>query len=386
MQVFNFDPKLSRRGRALSALLLFVGVVLALFWRLAQAAPSPESGLGLSAAGLPGSGSSAEQRDDLDKDEKSTIALFKRASPAVVHITNLASYRQRFSMSATDVAQGTGSGFLWDDIGNVVTNFHVINNGNKFRVTLADQSEWDANVVGVAPNHDLAVLHIEAPRERLRALALGTSSGLAVGQKVFAIGNPFGLDQTLTTGIISGLSREIRSVSDHKISDVIQTDAAINPGNSGGPLLDSSGRLIGINTAIVSPSGAYAGIGFAVPVDNVLRIVPQLITRGRVARPGLGIVPVSNYAAQRMGLKGVVVSEVTPEGGAKEAGLRPALVYDNGAVDVDLIVSIDGTPVEKLEDLFDLLDQRAVGDVVKVGVRRGPKLLEVSVKLRELIE
>jgi S1-C subfamily serine protease len=228
------------------------------------------------------------------------------------------------------------------------------------------------------------VLHIDAPRERLSALAVGTSSGLAVGQKVFAIGNPFGLDQTLTTGIISGLGREIRSVTEHKINDVIQTDAAINPGNSGGPLLDSSGRLIGINTAIVSPSGAYAGIGFAVPVDNVRRIVPQLIERGRVARPGLGIVPVSNYGAQRLGLKGVIVSDVTPSGGAKQAGLRPALVYDDGSMEVDLIVSIDDSRVERVEDLFDLLDQRRIGDVVRVGVRRGSKLLELPVKLHEL--
>jgi len=386
MQTTSSNSRSSLRGRALLAALFFAAVALLLLWRLAQAAPGSSISRDPLPAARPLLATNALERQDLDGDEKATIALFKRASPAVVNITNLGLHQPRFSLSATEVPQGTGSGFLWDERGHVVTNFHVINNGKKFRVTLSDRSDWDASVVGAAPNHDLAVLRIEAPRDRLSPLAVGTSSGLAVGQKVFAIGNPFGLDQTLTTGIISGLGREIRSISNHKISEVIQTDAAINPGNSGGPLLDSAGRLIGINTAIVSPSGAYAGIGFAVPVDNVMRIVPQLISRGRVVRPGLGIVPVSNYGAQRLGLKGVVVSDVTPDGAAKQAGLRPALVYDNGAIEVDVIVSIDGQPVNKVEDLFDLLDQRAIGDVVRVGVRRGSKQLELSVTLRELAD
>ncbi len=370
------NSKISGGGRWLGALSFFTALLCLPFaWRLAQAEPSQNSKQ---------SRASAAERDDLDLDERSTIALFKRASPAVVNITNLAFYRQRFSLSASEIPQGTGSGFLWDELGNVVTNFHVINNGSKFKVTLSDRSEWDATVVGAAPNHDLAVLHIDAPRARLSALAVGTSSGLAVGQKVFAIGNPFGLDQTLTTGIISGLGREIRSVSDRKISDVIQTDAAINPGNSGGPLLDSSGRLIGINTAIISPSGAYAGIGFAVPVDNVSRIIPQLISRGRVTRPGLGIVPVSNSVAQRLGLKGVIIAELADGGAAKKAGLRPALRYQDGSMELDLIVSLDGKPIEKVEDLYDLLDQRQIGDVVNLGVRRDSELVEIAVKLREL--
>ena len=384
MYMLNRKFSGSRAGRALVALVMFSGLALLFVWRLAQAAPALSASAPLATLGLPSA--PAPERDDLDADEKSTIALFKRASPAVVNITNLALMRQGFRMSATEVPQGSGSGFLWDERGNVVTNFHVINNGSKFKVTLSDRSEWDATVVGASPNHDLAVLHIDAPRARLSALAIGTSSGLAVGQKVFAIGNPFGLDQTLTTGIISGLGREIRSQSDHKISDVIQTDAAINPGNSGGPLLDSAGRLIGINTAIVSPSGAYAGIGFAVPVDNVSRVIPQLISHGKVTRPGLGIVPVSNYQTQRLGLKGVIVSDVSADGAAKQAGLRPAVRYDDGSMELDVIVSIDGKPVEKVEDLFDLLDQHAIGDVVSLGVRRGAKLVEVSVKLRELRE
>ncbi|MEO6708328.1 MAG: trypsin-like peptidase domain-containing protein, partial [Planctomycetota bacterium] len=267
----------SRAGRALAAVLCVAALAGLSVWRLAESSPVQNSRSSRLATDVP-------LRDDLDVDERSTIALFKRASPSVVNITNMAFLGNGFRMTATEVPQGTGSGFIWDDRGNVVTNFHVINKGTKFKVTLSDRSEWDATVVGGAPNQDLAVLHIDAPRSRLSPLAVGTSSGLAVGQKVFAIGNPFGLDQTLTTGIISGLGREIRSESDHKITEVIQTDAAINPGNSGGPLLDSAGRLIGINTAIVSPSGAYAGIGFAVPVDNVARIIPQLISHGVVTR------------------------------------------------------------------------------------------------------
>ena len=371
----------SRAGRALAVALLFAGLATVGVWRLAKAAPGIHAAADASQQSAP-----AALREDLDVDEKSTIALFKRASPAVVNITNLALYRQGFRMTATEVPQGSCSGFLWDERGNVVTNFHVINNGSKFKVTLADGSDWDATVVGGSPDHDIAVLHIDAPRARLTALAIGTSSGLAVGQKVFAIGNPFGLDQTLTTGIISGLGREIRSLSDRKISDVIQTDAAINPGNSGGPLLDSAGRLIGINTAIVSPSGAYAGIGFAVPVDNAARIIPQLISRGQVSRPGLGINYLTNAQARSLGLKGVVVSDVSPDGGAKEAGLRPAVRYDDGSMDLDVIVSMDGKAIGKVEDLFDLLDQHAVGDIVRLVVRRGSKQVEVPVKLREIRE
>lgn len=382
MLIQKFDG--SKAGRALAALVFFACLAVLFVWRLAQAAPALTSSPATESLGSPSA--PMPQRDDLDNDEKSTIALFKRASPAVVNITNLALYRQGFRMAATEVPQGSGSGFLWDDHGNVVTNFHVINNGNKFKVTLSDRSEWDASVVGVAPNQDLAVLHIDAPRARLSALAIGSSSGLAVGQKVFAIGNPFGLDQTLTTGIISGLGREIRSESEHKISDVIQTDAAINPGNSGGPLLDSAGRLIGINTAIVSPSGAYAGIGFAVPVDNVSRVIPKLIAHGKLTRPGLGIVPLPNYQTQRLGLKGVIVADVSADGAAKQAGIRPAVRYDDGSMELDVIVSIDGKSVDKVEDLFDLLDQHSIGDVVSLGVRRGAKTVEVSVKLRELQE
>jgi S1-C subfamily serine protease len=225
-------------------------------------------------------------RGDLAEDEKSTIALFKQAAPSVVHITNLA-VRRDLNMDIFGIPQGTGTGFIWDRKGYVVTNFHVIEHANAAKVMLADRSEWDASLVGVARDQDVAVLKIEAPEEKLPAILVGESANLEVGQKVFAIGNPFGLDQTLTTGVVSGLGREILSVTKRPIQGVIQTDAAINPGNSGGPLLDSAGRLIGINTAI--PAEVSAGIGFAVPVDTVQRIVPQIIKYGRAERIGLGI-------------------------------------------------------------------------------------------------
>jgi len=209
-------------------------------------------------------------RGDLAEEEKTTIALFRQASPSVVHITTLAVRQDAFSLDVFQIPQGTGSGFVWDNQGRIVTNFHVIRDADAAQVTLADHSSWKARLVGAYPDKDLAVLMVDAPKDRLHPIAIGTSHDLQVGQRLFAIGNPFGLDQSLTTGIISALGREIESVNRRAIKDMIQTDAAINPGNSGGPLLDSSGRLIGVNTAIYSPSGASAGIGFAIPVDEVM--------------------------------------------------------------------------------------------------------------------
>ncbi|HTP50889.1 MAG TPA: trypsin-like peptidase domain-containing protein, partial [Anaeromyxobacteraceae bacterium] len=226
-------------------------------------------------------------RGDLAADEQANVALFKQASPSVVYITTL-TRRLVGYFDVTEVPQGTGSGFIWDASGHVVTNFHVIQGASAARITLHDQSEWPATLVGASPDQDIAVLRIAAPRGRLAPILLGRSADLQVGQRVFAIGNPFGLDFTLTTGIVSALGRSIPSLTGRKIEDVIQTDAAINPGNSGGPLLDSAGRLIGVNTQIASPSGGSAGIGFAVPVDTVNRVVPQLIEHGRVTRPRLG--------------------------------------------------------------------------------------------------
>src|SRR5919109_1617494 len=253
-------------------------------------------------------------RGEFSPDEKSTIALFRQASPGVVNITAIGVQRDLFTLNLQQIPQGTGSGFVWDTNGNIITNFHVIQNASAAQVTLADQSSWKAQLVGVAPDKDLAVLRIDAPAKRLHPIPIGTSKDLQVGQSVFAIGNPFGLDQTLTTGVISALNREIDSVTRRPIQGVIQFDAAINPGNSGGPLLDSAGRLIGVNTAIFSPSGASAGVGFAVPVDTVNRVVPQLIATGKYIRPGLGIAVdegLNRTAMEQLRVDGVIISRVT---------------------------------------------------------------------------
>jgi S1-C subfamily serine protease len=324
-------------------------------------------------------------RGDLAADERSNIELFQASSPSVVHVTNLAVRRNAYSMNVFEIPQGTGSGFLWDTAGHVVTNYHVIKDSDRAEVTLSDGTRWKAEIVGKEPDKDLAVLRIQAPAAKLRALAIGTSRDLQVGQKVFAIGNPFGLDQTLTTGVISGLDREIKSVSGRPIQGVVQTDAAINPGNSGGPLLDSAGRLIGVNTAIYSPSGAYAGIGFAVPVDTINRVVPQLIASGRVERPGLGIGTVPDRYARSLGVEGLVIAHVAPGSAAEAAGLAGVVPTETGGYALgDVIVTVDGKPVRELDDLYLLLDDHKVGDVVELGVVRGGKRRTVSATLKAL--
>ena len=325
-------------------------------------------------------------RGDLADDEKSTIAIFKAASPSVAYITNLAVRRERFSLEAMEVPQGTGSGFVYDDDGHVVTNLHVIREANAVRVTLADHSSWPARLVGVAADKDLAVLKIDAPTDRLHALPLGESANLVVGQKVFAIGNPFGLDQTLTTGIVSALGREIQSLSGRLIRDVIQTDAAINPGNSGGPLLDSAGRLIGVNTQIASPSGASAGIGFAVPVDIVRRVVPELIRHGKIVRPGLGVVMLPDQVANQLNLEGVLIGEVRESSSASRAGLRGTILGEDGRVQQlgDLITQIDDVKVDDFNDLLDALEKHAVGDEVQVTYERDSKTEATRIKLQAI--
>jgi S1-C subfamily serine protease len=260
---------------------------------------------------------------DLTPDERRTVEVFRRAAASVVHVANLAIRQDLFSLDVMRIQQGTGSGFVWDTSGHIVTNFHVIEDGDSFKVRLSDQSEYEARVVGYAANKDLAVLKINAPASRLTPLPVGVSQTLLVGQKVLAVGNPFGLDHSLTVGVVSAPGRELRSPGGRKIYDVIQTDAAINPGNSGGPLLDSSGRLIGINSAIYSPSGASAGIGFAIPIDAVKKLVPQLIAHRRPVVPGIGIVALPESMAQRNQLDGVVVQEVVPGSPAAKAGLQP---------------------------------------------------------------
>ena len=324
-------------------------------------------------------------RGSLADQETSTIELFETASPSVVHVANVAYIRDRWSRNVFQMPRGTGSGFVWDARGYIVTNEHVVRGGDTFVVTLADNTALKAFLVGVDPDHDLAVLRVEPPTDQiLRPLALGTSQDLRVGQSVFAIGNPFGLDQTLTTGVIGGLEREIRADTERRIYGVIQTDAAINPGNSGGPLLDSAGRVIGVNTAIAGRTGQYSGVGFAVPVDTVNEVVPLLIRGEKPRRPGLGVKLLDPGWLARVGVEGVGVESVLPESAAEVAGLR-GLERDPGARGWrlgDIIVAIDGQPVRRRSDLFDALDKHAIGDRVQVTVRRPEGEQDLAVTLQ----
>ena len=321
-------------------------------------------------------------RGDLAADETATIELFKRVAPSVVHVDNVARRFDTDSPDGSEFRQGSGSGFVWDQAGHIVTNYHVIHGAEKFWVTLADNTQLEAKLVGADKSKDLAVLKVKCPAERLRPIPVGTSFNLEVGQKVFAIGSPFELDQTLTTGIIGGLGREIASLTGHPIQGVIQTDAAINPGNSGGPLLDSAGQLIGVTTAIKSPSGGSVGIGFAVPVDTVQRVVPQLISTGKVKRPGLGIRALEDRRTALLRLQGVVILEVVPNSAAEKAGLRGVDVEQQ--IVGDVIVEVDGHDVRNQEDLYRSLDLHDVGEVVRLKVIRGDKPIEVQVTLQEV--
>ena len=324
-------------------------------------------------------------RGELLSDEKSTITLFRQASPSVVNITAIGVERDLFSLNLYQIPQGSGSGFVWDINGDIITNFHVIQEADAAQVTLADQSNWKARIVGVAPDKDIAVLRIDAPANRLHPIPIGTSKDLQVGQSVFAIGNPFGLDQTLTTGVISALNREIESVTRRPIQGVIQSDAAINPGNSGGPLLDSAGRLIGVNTAIYSPSGTSAGIGFAIPVDIVNRIVPELIRSGKITRPGLGIQVADEQIAQRLGVAGILVVDVARGGAAAKAGIQPTRRDSEGRLQLgDIITSIDGKKVESSNDLYLVLEKYKVGDAVTVSMLRNGKPVQARVVLEDI--
>jgi S1-C subfamily serine protease len=325
----------------------------------------------------------AQRPDDkLGADEQSTIDVFSKFSRSVVHVTSLETHRDRMTLDVAEIPQGTGSGFVWDQDGHIVTNFHVVQGGDRASVTLNDNSTYPATIVGRAPDKDIAVLHIDAPPQKLLPLPLGRSATLKVGQKVLAIGNPFGLDQTLTTGVVSGLGREIKSITQRSIFDVIQTDASINPGNSGGPLLDSSGRLIGINTAIYSPSGANAGIGFAVPVDTVNMIVPQLLKFGKITRPGLGINVLSDNAAIQNSIDGVVILGVAPGGAAEQAGLSGVKQDRDGTRAGDVIVAIEGVDVHSYSDLYKVLDAHKVGDEIEVTVENQRHRRTVKVTLQ----
>ncbi len=324
-------------------------------------------------------------RGPLGADELRTVSIFENARASVVYITTVDYVRDFWTRNVMRVPRGTGSGFFWDDRGHIVTNLHVIRGSREAQIRLADQRTYRAEFVGGSAEHDLAVLRVDIPDNQPPPLPLGTSEDLKVGQTVFAIGNPFGLDYTLTTGIVSALDRAIDTDRGAVIEDLIQTDAAINPGNSGGPLIDSAGRLIGVNTAIFSPSGAYAGVGFAVPVDTINRVVPRLINYGRYVRPGIGIYAkddISTRLLRDRGVAGVLVLRVRPGSPAALGGIRPTQTDRNGRLVLgDVIMAIDGEPVRSVRELTGRLDEYSIGDRVALSIWRDGTLLEETVPL-----
>lgn len=324
-------------------------------------------------------------RGALTDTERRTVGIFENVSPSVVNITTVERVRDIWTRNVMRVPRGAGSGFIWDGRGHIVTNYHVIRDGQEALVRLADQRIYPAAVIGANPENDLAVLRIDVPFDKPPPVAIGSSAALKVGQSVFAIGNPFGLDYTLTTGVISALNRTIDNDRGGVIRDLIQTDAAINPGNSGGPLIDSAGRLIGINTAILSPSGSYAGIGFAVPVDTVNRVVPGLISYGRYLRPSLGISvndEISMQLLQQIGVDGILILTVASGSPADLAGVRGTQRTRRGEILLgDIIQKIDGRPVRNEEQLREVLDSLEVGDQVPVTLWRAGETVTVDLLL-----
>ena len=312
--------------------------------------------------------------------EQTTISIFKAAAPSVVYIFTENAVMGFFG--SRQVRQGAGSGFLWDRQGHVVTNFHVISGAQKIQVRLDSGEAIDASYVGGSPDHDLAVIRLRRALSDIHPIPVGGSGDLQVGQTVLAIGNPFGLSRTLTTGVISALDRRLPTATGREVVGVIQTDAAINPGNSGGPLIDSAGRLIGVNTAIISESGSSAGIGFAVPVDVVNEVVPQLISKGKVPRPGIGIVVLDDEIAAGLGEVGVVVDRVMPDSEADRAGLK-GIDYRRRTLG-DIIVAVEGKPVANMDEFARILQTFEIGQTVTLGVKRGDKVREVAVTIMDI--
>jgi len=323
---------------------------------------------------------------DLSEEEKRTIHIYHSVVPSVVNVSNI-KVADSFFYGKVKVPQGTGSGFVWDDQGHIVTNFHVVQGGNSFVITFHnDKKQYKAKVVGIAPKKDIAVLKLIDRPKSLKHVSVGSSKKLLVGQNALAIGNPFGLDHSISKGIISALGRKIDGIGGVKIHNMIQTDTAINQGNSGGPLLNSKGELIGMNTMIYSPSGSNAGLGFAVPVDTIKRIAPQLIEHGKVIRPGLGLGILEQHIGKRyVDVKGAAISFVDPDGSAAKAGLRGMMKDRYGRIYIgDVILKIDGTKVISLDDVYHALDKYKIGDTVNIEyLRKGKKKL-TKIKLQEL--
>ncbi|MFQ6004183.1 MAG: S1C family serine protease [Woeseia sp.] len=319
-------------------------------------------------------------RGDLAEFELASTELFDSAAPTVVYIFTVTGSGNPFGPRAQQ--GGAGSGFIWDDAGHVVTNFHVVEGADRIRIRIDSGEALPANLIGAAPDYDLAVLRLSDMPAGIRPIAVGTSQGLKVGQTVFAIGNPFGLSRTLTTGIVSALNRHLPTASGREIHGVIQTDAAINPGNSGGPLLDSAGRLIGVNTAIISESGSSAGVGFAVPVDIVNRVVPQLIRDGKMPRPGIGVVIVAEETSARLGITGLVIAAVSPGSPAAVAGLQ-GLDPRTGQIP-DVITRVNGVKVFSIAQLATALEAAGIGETVELTVLRGERRRKVTLRVIDI--
>jgi S1-C subfamily serine protease len=349
-------------------IVLTIGALIAPYW---QPAEGP-------AADAPVVSPVPAPRGDLYDLERATIDIFEKYSPSVVSVINRALLRDYFSLAIYENTQGSGSGFVWDEKGHIISNYHVVHKASAVQVIMKDGTVHDADIVGLDPDHDIAVLRIDAPAEKLTPLPIGTSGDLKVGQRVLAIGNPFGFNSSLSVGVVSSLDREMRSPTGLTIRDIIQTDAAINQGNSGGPLLDSAGRVIGINTFIVSPTGGSIGLGFSIPIDTITRIVPQLIQHGKAQRVGLGVILERDRYAQYYGVQGALIYEVVRGSAAEQAGLRGRRPYQWG----DVIVEIDGIPVRRSSDLRNILDSRVDGDEVEVKFVRNNKKLETKLKLQ----
>ncbi|MBK6947788.1 MAG: trypsin-like peptidase domain-containing protein [Haliscomenobacter sp.] len=367
-------------GRILAVILLLImGFIAGVAWK-SKDTTSQETAL----IAEKGPVRATTPRGDLNPEELATINLFNQAAPSVCFITTTSLREDFWSRNVMEIPRGTGSGFVWDRKGHIVTNFHVIEGADRATVTLSDRSTWEAELVGAAPEKDLAVLRIKASADKLPPIPIGASDDLQVGQSVYAIGNPFGLDQTLTTGIISALGREIESSNGVPIRDVIQTDAAINPGNSGGPLLDSGGRLIGVNTAIYSPSGASAGIGFSIPVDVVRWVVPELIEYGKIKRPSLGVELASPNIITRYQLEGPLIIDVVPGSNAEKSGIQPTLRDRNGRILLgDIIVALNNDPIKTNSDLILALEKYQPGQKVKLTLLRNDRKITVDLLLEE---
>ncbi|HZZ78424.1 MAG TPA: trypsin-like peptidase domain-containing protein [Gemmataceae bacterium] len=324
-------------------------------------------------------------RGKLSDFEEANIEIYKNSAPSVVQVATATNLRNLFNLNVQSVPKGVGSGFMWDKNGHIVTNYHVVDHADTAKVTLSDGSTYEAQQIWAHPDQDIAVVLINAPKSKLVPIPIGSSHDLRVGQVTYALGDPFGLDKTMTMGIVSALDRTIESSNNRTIEGVIQTSAAINPGNSGGPLLDSAGRLIGMNTAIASPSGAFAGIGFAVPVDEINSVVPELIRHGKVVRPRLGVMLAATDVARKLGVEhGALIITVVPDSAATKAGLHGTSRNDDGQLKLgDVITGIDGKAIDNSNQLVAAIEKHEVGDAVTLSIHREGKDQDVRVTLQE---